>query len=95
MIALSSRVETGSAAKYLVQLCKHFAHKVDVEYDDTTGCVRFPFGTCRLSADPQGLTIKCESADQEAADRLKTVLDVHLKRFGWREDLVVDWSQAV
>ena len=28
---------TPNASKYLQQLCKHFAHKVDVEYDETRG----------------------------------------------------------
>ena len=35
-------VETENASKYLVQLCKHFAHKVDVDYDQTQARVEFP-----------------------------------------------------
>lgn len=50
MFIVTSTARTASAAKYLQQLCKHFAHKVPAEWDTETGEVSFPFGHCRMEA---------------------------------------------
>lgn len=51
-LAATARAETEAAARYLGQLCKHFAHKLTVDYDPETkpgeGLIHFPWGACRL-----------------------------------------------
>lgn len=42
MLTATTRCETPNAGKYLQQLCKHFAHKVEVDYGDGHGSAASP-----------------------------------------------------
>ena len=81
----SATVRTASAEKYLVQLCKHFAHKIAVEYGEGRGRARFPWGLCLMEATPDALVLRCQAEDAEALARVEAVLVDHLQRFAWRE----------
>ena len=48
MPVTESRVPSKKAGRYLAQLCKHFAHKVPVDWDETQAEVDFGFGNCRM-----------------------------------------------
>jgi hypothetical protein len=85
-------VTTDHASKYLQQLCKHFAHKVAVDYDPKTARVDFPFGDCRMWADDRTLRIECEAGSDENLQRAQTVIDDHLVRFAWREKPAIVWG---
>lgn len=50
----TTTVSSDRASRYLQQLCKHFAHKVPVEFTTETGQITFPFGTCTLHAARSG-----------------------------------------
>ena len=41
MATSHGRAETPSARRYLTQLCKHWSHRFEVRFDDTTGESRF------------------------------------------------------
>ena len=41
----TTRFATENGQKYLTQLCKHFAHKIDVAQADDQGELRFSCGT--------------------------------------------------
>lgn len=84
-------VETSHASKYLQQLCKHFAHKVAVEYDPASAKVDFPFGDCRMRADERELTIECDAQSPEGLARAQFVIVDHLARFAWREKPEIVW----
>ena len=86
------RVVTEVARKYRQQLCKHFAHKVDVDYDPSNGRIDFPFGVCVLEAGERLLSMRCEAPDEEADRRMRSVLAVHLECFAWREKVLVSWT---
>lgn len=85
-------VPTSTAERYLTQLCKHFAHKIPVAYSTTAGVAEFPGGACRLNAAEGVLTLRCEAADRSALERIKAIVEDHLKRFGWRDSLTVTWE---
>lgn len=85
-------IATEHASKYLQQLCKHFAHKVSVEFDTERGRIDFPFGDCRLQAGENALTIDCATKTDEELERAQNVVFDHLKRFAWREELEANWS---
>ncbi|ADZ70588.1 2,4-dihydroxyhept-2-ene-1, 7-dioic acid aldolase, hypothetical [Polymorphum gilvum SL003B-26A1] len=95
MYLLSTSAETASASKYLQQLCKHFAHKVPANWTPETGTVDFPFGSCRMEARDGMLTILCETPSRENLPRLKGVIDDHLERFAWREQLKLTWQESL
>ena len=102
MIRSTTRFDSARAERYLVQLCKHFAHKVPATYEaagDGTGSraegkVDFPWGVCRLSATGAGLAITCEAPDRESLKRVEYVVADHVERFAWREKPRIDWQSA-
>jgi hypothetical protein len=87
-------VTTASASQYLQQLCKHFAHKVTVEFDPHNGRVDFPFGDCRMTAQGDVLRISCASPTPEDEERMRGVVGDHLAKFAWREKLELHWQRA-
>lgn len=86
-------VTTENASRYLQQLCKHFAHKVDVEFTPETGTVTLPFGTCNLTADARQLVLKGTSKASNLP-RLEAFLGSHLARFAFRENPTIDWQRT-
>ncbi|GAK70363.1 hypothetical protein RRU01S_11_00160 [Agrobacterium rubi TR3 = NBRC 13261] len=92
MLAATSELVTESGSKYLVQLFKHFAHKIEVNYSDTHGECTFDFGTASLDAEADRLKIAVTAPDEEKLDRAKSVVESHLLRFAFREDVdKLDW----
>lgn len=91
MTAFSTSIRTEHAQKYLQQLCKHFAHKVTVEYSPEEGRVAFPPGKCLMNADAQMLTFYCLAREDGAVPVIKSILDKHLVKFAWREELDYEW----
>lgn len=85
-------VRTTEASKYLQQLCKHFAHKVPVEYDPAAGFADFPFGKARMAASADQLDISCEAPTPEAQEVLHRVIQEHLVKFAWRENIEISWK---
>ena len=96
MIVSEACVATPMGARYLGQICKHFAHKLPVEYADTGsehGKITFQSGTCILDSDPSSLRLRAESSDAESLARLEDVVVRHLARFAFRETLAITWSR--
>ncbi len=91
-----STVQTEHASRYLQQLCKHFRHKIPVEFAEETGECRFPFGIARLQADSGHLRVEIEAPDSEQRTRTQEVIEVHLLRFAFREDLgPMSWQESL
>ncbi|WP_299843877.1 DUF2218 domain-containing protein [uncultured Jannaschia sp.] len=82
-----TRIKTANASRYLQQLCKHFAHKVETEFDMRSGTCRFDHSTATLAAQESRLDIEIKAEDDEALTRGQSVIWSHLKRFAFREDL--------
>lgn len=91
MTYTEATVPTTSATSYLRQLCRHWAHKFPVTFDDAQGRIELPKAICTLHASPENL--KVELAVHDAADtgRMQEVVAEHLQRFGFRETLVFEW----
>jgi hypothetical protein len=82
----TTRFATENGQKYLTQLCKHFAHKIDVEHGDDRAELRFSCGTGYLQAAPDGLHIRVRSPDDVNLAETKSVVENHLLRFAFREE---------
>ena len=94
-IASQARVQTPKARNYLIQLCKHFAHKIPASFADNKGRIEFEGGACELNADDESALVLAVSAG--SADKLATledVIDRHLKRFAFKEELSVQWVRG-
>lgn len=88
----TARFETTNGRKYLVQLCKHFAHKVEVRIDGDHGECALPPGLATLDADDSGLVMKVSAETREGLTQAKTIVESHLIRFAFREELTqLDW----
>lgn len=89
-------LQTEHAAKYIAQLCKHFAHKVDVSHADGHGECRFSCGTATMDADADMLTIRVTASDDEQVKETQDVIESHLLRFAFREELQpLQWSPTL
>ncbi|WEZ82403.1 DUF2218 domain-containing protein [Rhizobium sp. 32-5/1] len=85
MLEATTRFPTENGQKYLTQLCKHFAHKIEVEQVDARGELRFSCGTGYLEAEPDALKIRVESPNAAQLMDTKSVVESHLLRFAFRE----------
>ena len=87
-------VEISDANRFLKQLCRHFAHKVDVELDGSTGVKRLPGVVCTMTAEsPTELRFVIDAESAERAERHQGVIERHLTKFAFRETLTFDWSE--
>src|SRR5262245_59348360 len=88
-----ARVATALAARYLGQLCKHFAHKLPVRQTEREGRIDFPIGICRLEAEGDTLVLNAEAPDADSLARLEEVVARHLERFAFRDKPAIDWHR--
>ncbi len=92
--ALSStaRVSVSPALRYLKQLAKHFAHKVEVETGDNEATVRLSYGYFELRTDGEDILVMQTFADtEEHRKRLEHVAASHLERFAFRDPPQISW----
>ncbi|WP_275547183.1 MULTISPECIES: DUF2218 domain-containing protein [unclassified Pseudomonas] len=90
----SAFVATDTPARYISRLCKHFAHKIPVSFDEQQGRIEFGAGLATLSAEERGLRLQVQSASSEDLQRLQGVVASHFERFAWQEALTLDWQPA-
>ena len=89
-------VVTTHASRYLQQLCKHWSHRFTVQFDPANGEIDFGDDkSVSLRASPQDLTVVVTAKNSDEIPQLETVVADHLNRFGFREELVFDWSRQV
>ncbi|MEM1049254.1 MAG: DUF2218 domain-containing protein [Pseudomonadota bacterium] len=79
---------TAHASRYLQQLCKHFAHKVDAEYTPEAGSAALPGGHLMLSAQNDELIVEIRSDEPKELVKARYILEEHLVRFAFRERLL-------
>lgn len=95
MHILTGTYSTAHGSKYLQQLCKHFGHKIEVEYDAHQGTCIFELGKAFLTADSSGLAIRFELETAETVPLAKSVIDSHLVKFAFRENFeTMTWSDT-
>ncbi len=87
-----ARVQTTEASRYLQQLCKHWAHKFETEFDPTSARIALPLGEARLAADADALTIDLAVDDAATLPDFRAVLVRHIERFAFRETLTFEWT---
>lgn len=94
MKKLIGRIETPNGAKYLAQLCKHFAHKIEASHEGNLGRAEFVYGPAVMEADETGLTVHFDLFDPDHVDGAKSVIDKHLERFAFRENITgMVWNE--
>lgn len=91
----SATVPTAHAARYMVQLCKHFGHKIPASWDGQEGRITFEAGEAALRATPDTLLLVSSAADPASLSQVERVVASHLERFAFREPgLAVEWRRG-
>src|SRR3990167_867560 len=88
----SAYVATDTPARYISRLCKHFAHKLPVSFDEQQGRIEFDSGLALLQAEAEGLRLSVQSASSEGLESLKKVVTSHFERVAWQAELSLDWQ---
>ncbi len=98
----TAQVATANGSRYLQQLCKHWAHNLEVEFDAAHGRIVFPKngrggdwpddGVFTMTASPDTLSCHIKASDPGQLEGLKGAVERHLNRFAYREgELSFDW----
>ncbi|MCK0533002.1 DUF2218 domain-containing protein [Sphingobium agri] len=91
-MTLTANVPTKNGSRYLQQLCKHWSHKFETDFDADRGMIAFPMGPIRMAAGEEALVVTIEPTEGADVDRFKQVVAEHLDRFAFREaPLSFDW----
>lgn len=88
-----TRVATVHASRYLQQLCKHWSHKYPVEFTPEHGRIEMTAAVLVMDADAEGLALHLEAAPEDL-ERMEGVVERHLERFAFKEELRFDWRSA-
>ena len=97
MAQATTTVPTENGWKYLQQLCKHWAHKLEVELDEENrkAVVKFPEARASMQSDASSLSVLIETEDPAKLETYQGVVGSHLDRFAFREaPLPFDWKPA-
>lgn len=91
-----AHVPTAYGSRYLQQLCKHWAHKLEVSNTEDTGSVIFPSGAAlAMTASETALDLRLDVSQGGDAAQMQRVVQEHLDRFAFREaPLPFDWRPA-
>ena len=85
-------IATESGDKLINRLCKHWAHKLEVEQEEGKGRVNFDVGSCLMTSEPGRLHVAVEALDEEGLDRLEGVVASHIERMAGKEPLEIVWE---
>ena len=94
MSTSNADVTTEHASRYLQQLCKHWAPKFPVTFDPTHGEIELTIGKTVMDAEATALRIGLTASDATQLEQLERVVEDHIKRFAFREELVFKWVAA-
>lgn len=87
-----AEIATTSGERLINRLCKHWAHKLEVEHAGPEAKITFASGTCLMRADEDTLTVAIETLEEERLDELEGVVERHLVRMAGDEALVIVWE---
>ncbi|RQQ46866.1 DUF2218 domain-containing protein [Burkholderia stagnalis] len=82
------------ADRVLFKLCKHYAIKVPVVFDEHRATVDFPYGVCRMLRTDDLLSLRCEADAADKLAQIQYVMDEHLALMSRNRQLVVEWQRA-
>jgi len=94
MIQSHSIIKTQSGSKYLQQLSKHWAHKIEaLAYDAQKAHIPFDREVLlELFAREGELEVRLCAPDEETLVNYEGVFVRHIERFAFRETLEISWQ---
>lgn len=84
-------LSTQKAHKTLKRLCKHFEHKVTVQWDTEDGLIYFEEGICAMSANDKNLSLRCEADSLDDLVAITDTMDRHISGLCRDERFAMKW----
>ncbi|ADW70698.1 DUF2218 domain-containing protein [Granulicella tundricola] len=94
MMLSRAELRTTHAVEYLRELCRHWAHRFPVEYDDTHGKIKLDRAICTLMSAPAALSVYLEVEDAADQDDAEKLIADRLRHIGSQETLDFHWFQS-
>jgi hypothetical protein len=97
LVRSHARIATApnKARTYMIQMCKHFGHKVEATFDDVRGRIALGDRVCELEVSAPDVLRVSLTADSEAnLHAVADVVDRHLRRFAFKEELSIQWIEG-
>ncbi|HLR26953.1 MAG TPA: DUF2218 domain-containing protein [Fodinibius sp.] len=91
MFTSTISLSTKDASRFIKRLCKHFSHKVEVEFDESSGHVNFPLGECNMEAADNTLQFDIKAANEEDLEKIQHVISSHSDQFARNESFEWKW----
>jgi hypothetical protein len=95
MTISSANVATPNASVLIRRLCKHWAHKYPVTYDEQQGDVQLSKGRCVFQVIDELLHVRVEAASDDDLAHMERVVGEHLQRMAGKETLTFAWQRPV
>ena len=92
MPKLTAEVQIERPERYGKQLASHLGHKAEVTDLPNGWSLAIAGGTGLVLPGDGVLTLVAEAPDQESTDRIKFVLEKHLRQFATKLELSIDWA---
>ncbi|RQS58931.1 DUF2218 domain-containing protein [Burkholderia sp. Bp8963] len=90
----TAEITVPQADRVLFKLCKHYAIKVPVVFDERRAKVDFPYGVCSMLRTGDVLSLRCEADGAEKLEQIQCVMAEHLALMSRNRQLVVAWRRA-
>ncbi|GAB2822586.1 hypothetical protein GCM10027022_11330 [Alpinimonas psychrophila] len=88
----TANVTIDRPARYGKQLASHIGHKVTVDTVDNGWIAHIAGGLGSITPQASTLDLVAEGVDDASLERIKDVLERHLRKFAGELDIKVDWS---
>ena len=91
----TARYPTPNASKYVQQLARHFAHKIEVRAEADSAAFEMEAGSVRLHAEDGAFVARVEAEDAKGIINLRYVIDKHLVIFAFRDGFTgLEWRMT-
>ncbi|WDD94330.1 DUF2218 domain-containing protein [Burkholderia sp. FERM BP-3421] len=94
MLVSTAEITVPQADRVLFKMCKHYAIKVPVVFDDTRAAIDFPYGKCHVTRADDRLSLRCEADSTDKLEQIQYVMDEHLALMARNKQLVIDWQRG-
>jgi len=88
---LTAVVSIDRPARWGKQLASHLSHKAELTELENGWSLAIAGGTGLVLPGEDELTLVAEAADPESLERIRFVLEKHLRQFANKEELQINW----
>lgn len=88
---IKGQAVTTDGARVMRRLCRHWSHKFNVRFDDSSGEIQLNDVKVSMRVQPDRLLVELENPSGEVPQRLTGVVADHLQRMAG-EPLDVSWE---